>query len=177
MHWPGTFPPEPDSSPRRRQEGTSVLTRPRARARASALLVLLSALLGSLLVASPAEASGWRSEVPTYAAKFHGDPYKYGAAGPTRFDCSGYTLYVYRHFGKSLPHNASQQYSQMHHVTKSQKVPGDLIFFRNSSGRISHVAIYAGVRNGHQMMWHSPHSGDVVKYVPIYSSNYLVGRL
>lgn len=154
-----------------------MLTRPRARARASALLVLLSALLGSLLVASPAEASGWRSEVPTYAAKFHGDPYKYGAAGPTRFDCSGYTLYVYRHFGKSLPHNASQQYSQMHHVTKSQKVPGDLIFFRNSSGRISHVAIYAGVRNGHQMMWHSPHSGDVVKYVPIYSSNYLVGRL
>ena len=155
-----------------------MLTRPRARSRASALLVLLAAVLGSFLVATPAQAAtNWRSQVPTYAAQFHGRPYQYGAAGPSRFDCSGYTLYVYRHFGKSLPHNAAEQYYVMHHFPQSQKVPGDLIFFRNSSGRISHVAIYAGVRNGTQMMWHSPHTGDVVKYVPIYSSNYLVGRI
>jgi len=155
----------------------------RARARASALLVLLLSVLGSLTVASPAEAStSWRSQVPSYAANFRGDPYQYGSAGPNRFDCSGYTLYVYKHFGKSLPHNAAQQYASMHHVAKNDKVAGDLLFFRNSSGRISHVAIYAGPSRqqatlNKPMMWHSPHTGDVVKVVPIYSSSYVVGRL
>jgi cell wall-associated NlpC family hydrolase len=117
--------------------------------------------------------------VPHEASKFKGAPYKYGAAGPTRFDCSGYTMYVYKKFGKSLPHNAAQQYSVMHHFAASKKVPGDLLFFRNSSGRISHVAIYAGVSpSSHKaMMWHAPHSGDVVKLVPIYSKSYSVGRL
>ena len=161
-----------------------MLSRPRARARASALLLLLVSLLGSLVVgtASPASASSWRSQVTAYADDFRGSPYQWGAAGPSRFDCSGYTLYVYRHFGKSLPHNSSQQYSVMHHVAKNQKVPGDLLFFRNSSGRISHVAIYAGPSRqqatlNKPMMWHAPHTGDVVKVQPIYSSNYLVGRL
>lgn len=154
----------------------------RTRLRASALVVLLLSLLGSLSVASPADASSWRSEVPRYAANFRGHAYQWGAAGPSRFDCSGYTLYVYRHFGKSLPHSSSQQYSEMHHVPKNQKVPGDLLFFRNSSGRISHVAIYAGASTAsatrdEPMMWHSPHSGDVVRLAEIYSSNYVVGRL
>lgn len=159
-----------------------MLSRPRARSRASALIVLLASLLGSLAVATPADAGSWRSQVPSYAANFRGDPYHWGAAGPDRFDCSGYTLYVYRHFGKSLPHNSSQQYSVMHHVPKNEKVPGDLLFFRNSSGRISHVSIYAGpsrmeATRNQPMMWHSPHSGDVVKVAPLYSSNYSVGRL
>ncbi len=157
-------------------------SRMRARSRASALLVLLVSALGSLIVASPAEAGSWRSSVPSYAANFRGDPYQWGSAGPNRFDCSGYTLYVYKHFGKSLPHNAAQQYASMAHVAKSQKQPGDLLFFRNSSGRISHVAIYAGPSRqratlNKPMMWHSPHSGDVVKVVPIYSGSYVVGRL
>jgi cell wall-associated NlpC family hydrolase len=159
-----------------------VPSRPRARVRASALVVLLASLLGSVAVASPAQAGSWRSEVPHFAANFRGDPYHWGSAGPDRFDCSGYTLYVYRHFGKSLPHSSAQQYSVMHHVAKNQKVPGDLLFFRNSSGRISHVAIYAGVSHAsatdnQPMMWHAPHTGDVVKLVRIYSSNYVVGRL
>jgi cell wall-associated NlpC family hydrolase len=155
----------------------------RTRVRASALLVLLVSLFGSLAVSTPAHAAGsWRSEVPAEASKHRGNPYQYGAAGPTRFDCSGFTMYIYRHFGKSLPHNSSQQYSVMHHVAKNQKTPGDLLFFRNSSGRISHVAIYAGPSHASStlnkpMMWHAPHTGDVVKLAPIYSSNYVVGRL
>ena len=156
-----------------------MLTRSRGRLRASALVLLLASVLGSVAVASPAEASDWRSQVPREASTHKGAPYQYGAAGPRRFDCSGLTMVVYRKFGKSLPHNASQQYSVMHHFAPSRKVPGDLLFFRNSSGRISHVAIYAGVSpTSHKaLMWHAPHSGDVVKLVPIYSSNYLVGRL
>ena len=153
-------------------------TRSTLRLRGSALLVLLLSVLGLLVVSRPADATTtWRSQVPAETAKHRGAPYQWGAAGPTRFDCSGLTMYVYGRFGKGLPHNAARQYNVMRHLGQSGKVRGDLLFFRNSSGRISHVAIYAGVRNGHAMMWHSPHSGDVVKYVPIYSSNYLVGRL
>lgn len=148
------------------------------RLRASALLVLLLSLLGSLVVSRPADAAiSWRSQVPAEAAKHRGAPYQWGAAGPTRFDCSGLTLYVYRHFGKSLPHNAASQYAVMHHVSRWNKTKGDLLFFRNSTGRISHVAIYAGTWSGREWMWHAPHSGTVVKLVPVYSSNYLVGRL
>lgn len=144
-----------------------------ARSRVSALAVLLVTVFGVIGAAAPADAGSWRSRVPAEASKHKGAPYKYGASGPSRFDCSGYTMYVYKRFGKSLPHNAAAQYSRMHHFAKNQKVPGDLLFFRNSSGRIGHVAIYAG--NGN--MWHSPHSGTVVKLVKIYNGNYLVGRL
>jgi cell wall-associated NlpC family hydrolase len=150
-----------------------VLRHVTARVRASALIVLLVSLLGAVGTASPAQAWSWRSQVPVEASHHKGAPYEWGAAGPYRFDCSGFTMYVYRHFGKSLPHNAASQYASMHHVSRSQKVKGDLLFFRNSSGRISHVAIYAGGNS----MWHAPHSGTVVKLATIYSSNYLVGRL
>src|SRR5258708_5909516 len=39
-----------------------------------------------------------------------GKPYRYGAAGPRSFDCSGLTLFAYRAAGISLPHYAAAQY-------------------------------------------------------------------
>jgi cell wall-associated NlpC family hydrolase len=149
-----------------------VLSLPQARVRVPALLLALFTCFGVLGVASPAEATTYQARVINEAAHHRGQPYVYGAAGPTRFDCSGYTLYVFSRFGKRLPHNAAMQYGATRHISKSSLAVGDLIFFRNSSGRISHVAIYAG--NG--KMWHSPHSGTVVKLASVYSSNYVVGR-
>ena len=146
----------------------------RARLRASALLLLLTSLLGTLAVtAAPANAmTTYQSRVMNEAARHKGQPYVYGAAGPTRFDCSGFTLYVFSRLGKRLPHNSARQYGVVRHIAKSSKRVGDLIFMRNSSGRIYHVGIYAG--NGR--MWHAPHSGSYVKLSTIYSSNYVVGR-
>lgn len=106
------------------------------------------------------------------ASRHQGKPYQYGAVGPDRFDCSGFTRYVWSRFGKSLPHNSGQQYGVVRHIAKDAKQVGDLIFIY-SSGGIYHVGIYAG--NGY--FWHSPHSGDVVKKAPIYSSSYYVGRV
>ena len=106
------------------------------------------------------------------AARHRGKPYQWGAVGPHRFDCSGFTLYVYGRFGKSLPHNSRQQYAVSRKVAKSEKRVGDLIFTYNSSG-IHHVAIYAG--NGY--IWHSPRSGDVVKHSKMWSNSYYVGRV
>ena len=144
----------------------------RARLRAVSVFVLVLSALGVAQTAVPADAMTHDAAVVNEAAHHRGAPYQYGATGPSRFDCSGYTRYVYLKFHKNLPHSSAQQYSSVRHITKSQLRAGDLLFFRNSSGRISHVAIYAG--NGN--MWHAPHSGTVVKLAKIYSSNYVVGR-
>ncbi|HTL24785.1 MAG TPA: NlpC/P60 family protein, partial [Mycobacteriales bacterium] len=129
----------------------------RARLRASALLLLLSASFGVVATATPASAAltTYQSRVMTEAARHKGQPYVYGWAGPTKFDCSGFTLYVFGRFGKRLPHNSARQYGVVHHIGTSHRQVGDLIFFRDSSGHIYHVGIYAGSGR----IWHAPHSG------------------
>jgi cell wall-associated NlpC family hydrolase len=143
--------------------------------RVPALLLLLLSLTASLLVtAAPASAAPTLGQrAVEEAARHKGKPYQYGATGPSRFDCSGFTLYVFSRFGKSLPHSSSQQYAKVHKVAKTQKQVGDLLFMKNSSGRITHVGIWAGSGK----WWVAPKSGDVVKLQTVYSSNYVVGRV
>jgi cell wall-associated NlpC family hydrolase len=144
--------------------------------RLPALVALLTALFASLLVttgSTPADATTPGSAVLQEASRHNGDPYAYGATGPNRFDCSGFTLYVFSRFGKRLPHNSQAQYDAVRHVAASAKQVGDLVFFRDSSGTIGHVGIYAGDGN----MWDAPKSGDHVRLRPMYSSNYVVGRI
>jgi cell wall-associated NlpC family hydrolase len=107
------------------------------------------------------------------ASNQQGDPYSYGAAGPSRFDCSGLVLYVFQHaLGKSLPHNANMQMHRATRITRSQLRPGDLVF-EVSGGSAYHVGIYAG----HGYIWHAPHSGTVVKKQKMWHSNWRFGRL
>ncbi|HVF04980.1 MAG TPA: NlpC/P60 family protein [Frankiaceae bacterium] len=112
------------------------------------------------------------TKVINEASRHAGKPYQWGAAGPDRFDCSGYTMYVFGRLGKSLPHNSRMQYNAVRHVAKADKKVGDLIFTYNSNG-IHHVAIYAG--NGY--IWHSPRSGTVVNKSKMWSTSYYVGRV
>lgn len=149
---------------------------PLRRRRLVAAVLLTSALTsGGLLSATPATATTVGQQAVHEASRHQGQPYVYGAAGPTRFDCSGFTLYVYRRLGRALPHNAAEQYTTrgVRHISQSARTYGDLIFMRNSSGRIYHVGIYAGGNR----WWVAPKSGDHVKLQTIYSSNYVVGRL
>jgi len=151
-----------------------VLSPSRGRLRASALLLLLAGAFGLLAsTAAPAQAmTSYQYHVLQEAARHKGQAYQYGAAGPTRFDCSGFTLYVFGRFGKRLPHSSSMQYSAVRHISKSYRQPGDLIFLKNSSGRIYHVGIYAGSNR----IWHAPHSGSYVKLATLWTSSYVVGR-
>jgi len=99
--------------------------------------------------------------------------YKFAAAGPKRFDCSGFTKYVYKKAaGKSLPHKANSQQHYGSAVSKGSKRVGDLIIFRSGSYGY-HAGIYAG--NGY--MYDSPHTGARVGKHKMYGSNYVVRRL
>ena len=78
------------------------------------------------------------------ALGYLGTRYRYGASGARGFDCSGFTSYIYRQHGISLPHNSAAQYRVGKPVSRSELRPGDLVFFRTRGRRISHVGIYIG---------------------------------
>ena len=90
--------------------------------------------------------SGKAEEIIAYAKTFLGTPYVYGGNGPENFDCSGFTKYVYNHFGYSINRTASTQLQNGKAVEKSELQTGDLVFFRNDgdSHAASHVGIYIG---------------------------------
>ena len=83
-----------------------------------------------------------RKEVVSFAYKFIGRPYVWGASGSKAFDCSGFTSYVYRNFGIYLPHQSGEQASMGRRVQRGELKKGDLVFF--GDGGISHVGIYIG---------------------------------
>lgn len=102
---------------------------------------------------------GGNSQVVQIALSLLGKPYRWGAAGPNSFDCSGFTMYVYAKLGVYLPHSSAAQYSVGERVSYGELQAGDLVFFARRGGRISHVGIYIG--DG--MFVHAPQTGDVVR--------------
>ena len=107
------------------------------------------------------------------AAALRGRPYVYGASGPSSFDCSGYTRYVFAHsVGRSLVHSSASQYAGSTKIAKSAIQPGDLVFY-TSGGRVYHVGIYAG--GG--LIWDAPHTGETVRLEKIATSSWVAGRV
>jgi cell wall-associated NlpC family hydrolase len=101
------------------------------------------------------------------AASLTGIPYVYGGTTPAGFDCSGFTQYVFRQVGISLPRTAEQQRQAATPVSSPQ--PGDLVFF---GAPAYHVGIYAG--NG--MMYDSPRTGQSTALRRIWTSAVTYGR-
>ena len=94
-----------------------------------------------------------------------GRPYVWGAAGPSTFDCSGLTQYVYGKAGIALPHYTGSQWTVGRHIARGDLQPGDLVFFYSD---VHHMGIYVG---GDQMI-NAPHTGSVVQYASIDQSSY-----
>lgn len=106
-----------------------------------------------------------RSEVVSIAKRYLGAPYRWAADGPNSFDCSGFTMFVYRQVGVSLPHSSRAQIHYGERVSRGNLEPGDLVFFGSP---IHHVGIYVG--GGRYI--HAPSSGDVVKISSLSRSDY-----
>ena len=95
--------------------------------------------------------SSSNSSIVSFAKQYLGTRYSYGGASPSGFDCSGFTMYVYKQFGSSLPHTATGQWqsgigTKVYNIGALQA--GDLVFFndpsRNAGKACSHAGIYIG---------------------------------
>lgn len=118
------------------------------------------------------------SGVIAYAKKYLGVDYVYGGSSPSGFDCSGFTMYVYSHFGYSLPHSASSQLKNGTSISRSNLKPGDLVFFRKPGS--SYAATHVGIYVGNSQFIHACSTDDQVQISSLdsdwYSSIFVGGR-
>lgn len=98
------------------------------------------------------------NSIVLFSYKFLGTPYVWAGTSPSGFDCSGFTSYIYRNFGRDIGRTTYEQINAGNPVSTSNLQPGDLVFFGSPSSP-HHVGIYVG--NGQYI--HSPRTGDVVK--------------
>ncbi|WLC76819.1 C40 family peptidase [Clostridium estertheticum] len=120
---------------------------------------------------TPQQSSSTNSNaIIAYAKTFLGTPYEWGANGPNTFDCSGFTKYVYAHFGIGMGRTTYDQIDEGKYVSRDNLQAGDLVFF--GTGSPHHVGIYVG--NGSYI--HAPQTGDVVKISQMTRSDYMSAR-
>jgi cell wall-associated NlpC family hydrolase len=101
-----------------------------------------------------------------------GAPFRWGAAGPYSFDCSGLTRYAYKRAGANIPRTAEDQYDSALHIRPEHRRVGDLVFFHYGPS-IYHVGFYAG----RDKVLHAPKTGKVVRLERIWSHNVWYGRV
>ena len=103
------------------------------------------------------------ADIIAYAKKYLGCKYVYGATGPKTFDCSGFTQFVYKHFGYSISRTSTSQRGDGKVIkSKSNLQLGDIVCFPG------HVGLYVGDGN----FIHASHTGSDVKISSLSSSYY-----
>ena len=136
------------------------------------------------LTASDTASSASGSSIVDTAMQHLGTRYVYGGASPSGFDCSGFTMYIYKQFGYSLPHTATGQWqsgigTRVYSISELQ--PGDLVFFndpsRNAGKACSHAGIYIG--NGQHIHSSSSRSSGVIisDLTSGYYNTYFIGGI
>jgi len=124
---------------------------------------------------------GWRAaSSPTgaagravaFALAQLGKPYRWGATGPSAYDCSGLTQAAYRNAGVAIPRVSAAQWYAGPHVRMADLRPGDLLFFANDLGdpsTIHHVAMSIG----RGLMVEAPFTGASVRISSIGRRDYI----
>ena len=144
--------------------------------------LLVALVVTALLVTAPAaDAATSRAQKIRHARHIAlnqlGDPYRYGAAGPNAFDCSGLVYFSYRKAGLThVPRTSSAQAHHARHIAKGQLRPGDFLFFYGGGG-VYHVGIFLRWSHGHALMVHSPGSGDHVRRDRPWTHSWFAGTL
>lgn len=106
-----------------------------------------------------------------------GNPYAYGAAGPSAFDCSGLVFYSYRKAGfKHIPRTSGAQAGFVKRIPRSAMKRGDLMFFTDGGG-VYHVGVYAGFTHGRRWVLHAPYSGTRVRTDRVWTDGWFAGTL
>lgn len=109
-----------------------------------------------------------------------GAPYSHGSKGPNRFDCSGFSSYVYRQFGVNLSSSSRAQFTQGRKVERKDLKKGDLVFFtsRSSGGGVGHVGIVTEASpDGNFKFIHASIKGVKISSCSgYYEGRYLGGR-
>lgn len=157
----------------------------RRRLRAPLSVLVLVALLFGALGLSTSSASATVRLPPVSVRLEHaaaialtriGDPYVYGAEGPSAFDCSGLMLYAYSHAHLTLPRSAAAQYAAVRHIPKANLQRGDLIFFHDRYGHVFHVAMFLMWDRFHRAVFiHAPYPGTVVHRTVPWTSAWYAG--
>ena len=121
------------------------------------------------------------NRIVNIATQYKGTPYREGGTTPYGFDCSGFTSYVFKKAGITIPRTTGLQYDSGSRVAKSDLMKGDLIFFMRwpLAGMIlppNHVGIYVG--DGQFI--HASSKGAAVRYDslnnPYWKSRYKGAR-
>lgn len=118
------------------------------------------------------------SEIVAFAKQYLGVKYVYGGASSKGFDCSGFTMYVMKNFGVSLPHTATGQMGYGTSVAKSALQPGDLVFFCDPSRSGGKAASHVGIYIGNNQFIHASSGGGKVQIDSLskaYYATYYVG--
>lgn len=109
------------------------------------------------------------AQVVVEAKTFLGLQYLWGGTSGFGFDCSGFTHSVYDALGVTIPRDAAPQAGGGTKIpSRTALQPGDLVFFKDSSGYIHHVGMYVG---GDSMI-HSPSTGQPVGYASLSKEPY-----
>lgn len=109
--------------------------------RAKWAAVALGAVMALTIGAGSASAD---SKMDAVITKTLGTSYKMGGTSLAGFDCSGFTSYVFKNLGLTLPRTSQAQYKTGTAVSKTNLREGDLVFFNTSGRGVSHVGIYVG---------------------------------
>ncbi len=105
----------------------------------------MSSVLGAAFNPKAGETTNPKAaEIIKNAQKYMGVPYVWGGTTPDGWDCSGYTQYVMRESGITIPRTAAEQYGTGMSINKNDLKTGDLVFFTTYKPGASHVGFYMG---------------------------------